>query len=386
MRQLQKLLIYGFAIFSMFFGSGNLVFPLKIGQESGGSWQIGFLGLFLTGILLPFLGLFAIKLHKGSYEAFFSQVGEVLGKIITLFTLSLLGSFGVVPRCITVAHAGVSYVYPEFSLTLFSALFSLLCFIFCIKDNFMIAVLGKWITPILLACLAWLIICGVGHAEAGVLSLKSEATEIFLSSFLTGYQTMDLIAAFFFSSLIFKQMQQDCVDEGGDDQMIRKALYPSILGAFLLALVYAGFVYLGAHYAEITANVANEFILPTIASHVLGAGASKLIAVIIIFSCLTTAIALNNIYARYLSSLFNGGGRLFLLFLSLTTTVSFLISLLDFYGIAKFLAPVLELSYPGLIILTCYSMIPNFEYKARGAKILFYGATLLAILAKYYGY
>lgn len=71
MKRYAHTFIYGFAIFSMFFGSGNLVFPLQIGQYSAQYWLLGFLGLFITGILLPFLGLFVIKLHRGSYNAFF---------------------------------------------------------------------------------------------------------------------------------------------------------------------------------------------------------------------------------------------------------------------------------------------------------------------------
>ena len=57
----QNILIYGFSIFTMFFGSGNLVFPLQIGYQSGSHWLAGFAGLFLTGIVLPFMGLFVIK-------------------------------------------------------------------------------------------------------------------------------------------------------------------------------------------------------------------------------------------------------------------------------------------------------------------------------------
>ena len=97
MQRYKSILIYGFALFAMFFGSGNLVFPIKIGQSTGSFWFLGFLGLFVTGILLPFLGLFVIKLHKGSYNSFFAQAGPIAKIALPLFTLSLLGSFGVVP-------------------------------------------------------------------------------------------------------------------------------------------------------------------------------------------------------------------------------------------------------------------------------------------------
>ncbi len=78
--------MYGFAIFAMFFGSGNLVFPLQIGQIAGSHWFIAFIGLLITGILLPFLGLFVIKLHRGNIHAFFNEAGPVAGIILPLFT------------------------------------------------------------------------------------------------------------------------------------------------------------------------------------------------------------------------------------------------------------------------------------------------------------
>ncbi|MDP3935448.1 MAG: branched-chain amino acid transport system II carrier protein, partial [Alphaproteobacteria bacterium] len=104
MKQYKLICVYGFAIFAMFFGSGNLVFPLQLGQHVGKNWFLGFLGLLSTGIVLPFLGLFVIKLHKGNYRSFFAEGGKMASIILPFFTLSLLGSFGVVPRCITVAH------------------------------------------------------------------------------------------------------------------------------------------------------------------------------------------------------------------------------------------------------------------------------------------
>ena len=157
-------LVYGFSIFSMFFGSGNLVFPLQIGVETGNRWLIGFLGLFLTGIILPFLGLFVVKLHKGSYADFFGDAGTLARWLLPLFTLSLLGAFGVVPRCIAVAYGGIEHIFPNTSLQLFSMLFCVLCFVMCLSDRIMITLLGKWLTPILLLCLTILIVVGVVKA------------------------------------------------------------------------------------------------------------------------------------------------------------------------------------------------------------------------------
>lgn len=369
-------LLYGFALFSMFFGSGNLVFPLQIGMNSGNQWLMGFIGLLLTGIVLPFLGLFVIKIHKGSYEDFFGQAGSVARVILPLFTLSLLGAFGVIPRCITVAHGGIASLFPSVSLIYFSVLFCIICFIMCLKDRHMVAILGKWLTPVMLVCLILLILGGIYYAPA-LSTQASESWSVFSAGFQRGYKTMDLFAAFFFSSFMFKQIQDKMGSSACEKSIIQAALAPSLIGAGLLGLIYFGLVFLGAYYAPIAQNVSPELILPTIASNILGEHAALVIGIIVIFACLSTAVALNNIYARYLCKLLKLAPAYFPWVLMGTTLISFTISLLDFKGIAQFLEPVLDVSYPGIILLTFLSI---FMKGFRNIKTTaFYGMLLMML-------
>ncbi len=377
MARYRLVLIYGFALFAMFFGSGNLVFPIKIGASTGSSWLLGFLGLAITGIILPFCGLFVVKLHRGNYNSFFAEAGMLTKIILPLFTLSLLGSFGVVPRCITVAQSGLSYVVPHLSSILFSLLFCAVTYYFCLKDQRMIGALGKWMSPILLIALVVLIISGIWKSDPEIAYVSNSSTDAFYNGFITGYQTMDLFAAFFFSSLIFIQIQKIMPESSSLSDTIKFALLPSILGAIQLAIIYLGFVYLGAHYSNVISGIAPEYMLPTIAKHVMGNSATLFISVAMLFSCLTTAVALNNIYARYLLSLFQLSENTFPWMLLATTASSFLISLLDFKGIAAFLAPALEVSYPGIIALTLLSILTK---KWRRFKMFsFYGISLVMV-------
>ena len=370
MQQYKSTLIYGFAIFAMFFGSGNLVFPIQIGYLTGSNWFLGFLGLFISGILLPFLGLFVIKLHRGSYNNFFREAGELAGTLIPLFALSLLGSFGVVPRCIIVAYGSMAYIFPEISLSMFSIIFCIITFLFCLKDQVMIGILGKFMSPVLLIALSVLIMVGVNKAAPAEISSDSA----FAEGFLTGYQTMDLFAAFFFSALVFSQIQNSLAKGAEYKEIIRITIKPSIFGALLLALIYSGFVFLGAHYSNLLNNAAPESMLPIIAMHIMGDNAAVFIAIAMLFSCLTTAVALNNIYSRYICSNLNIKDNKFWIVLLCTTGIAFLVSLLDFQGIAKFLSPALKVSYPGIIVLTILSIFLR-GYK-RVKICAFYGISL----------
>lgn len=376
MEHYKSILIYGFAIFAMFFGSGNLVFPLQVGRATGDSWLFGYLGLFMTGIILPFLGLMVIKVYRGSYIAFFGEAGTLMKHVLPLFTLSLLGSFGIVPRCITVAHGSLLELFPGFSLFAFSLLFSTLTYFLCLRDERMIQIIGKWLSPLKVAALLSLILIAFWTAPDSIQSMGGK--EALENGFLTGYQTMDLFAAFFFSALIFSQIEKALPASTSQKEILKYAIKPSIIGASLIALVYFGFVFLGSHYADLIADVSPELYLPTIAKHTMGRFATYFIAFAMPLSCLTTAVALNNIYARYICNTLKMESSRFPYILLGTTSMSFAISLLDFKGIAAFLAPVLQMSYPGLIALTVLSLI-SYHYKKIKIS-LFYGITFTMLL------
>lgn len=379
----KKMFIFGFTIFSMFFGSGNLVFPLQIGVATGSHWWVGFLGLFLTGIILPFLGLFVIKLHHGNYLAFFGEAGKIAKWLLPLFILSLLGSFGVVPRCIAVAHGGISYIYPEVSLIAFSVVFCGLCYLICLKDEWMVSILGKWLTPLKLIALSVLIGTGI-YCATGLPAPSQTSIESFWTGFSNGYQMMDLFAAFFFSAVIFQQIQKLLPNEmaSADNRTVLKmALGSSLVGASILSIIYLFFVYLGAYFQDVAANVSPELILPSIATHLLGEQATLIIATLILFSCISTSVALTNVYARYLCTLFKAPKTLYPFILFMTMLVAFSVSLLDFTGISAFLGPILEKTYPSLILLTILSICSRKHRVLK--KVVFYGLLALMILEGY---
>lgn len=380
MKNTNLIITYGFALFAMFFGSGNLVFPIKIGLYTNEYWYAGFVGLFLTGIILPFLGLFVVKLHRGSYASFFAEAGTLAKFILPLFALSLLGSFGVVPRCITVAHGGLSYFFEGINLIPFSLIFCSVTYILCLQDKGMVTIMGKFLSPFLFSSIIILILIGIFSPSFETKS-NLDIKLAFYEGFLTGYETMDLLAAFFFSAVIFSKLESLLVKEGdknSEKDLLSVSIFSSIIGGVLLSIVYMGFVYLGAKNAALLEGQDPEFMLAIIAKNTLGRGASIITILAIVLSCLTTAVALNSIYAHYMSELFHVKERKFYIVLLITTGISCLISMFDFKGIASFLAPVLVVSYPSLIVLTIMSI---FIKKMNILKtIIFYAIALVMFL------
>lgn len=49
-------LVIGLALFAMFFGAGNLIFPPYLGKAMGSKFLIAAIGFVITGVGLPFFG------------------------------------------------------------------------------------------------------------------------------------------------------------------------------------------------------------------------------------------------------------------------------------------------------------------------------------------
>ena len=163
----------GLAIFSMFFGAGNLMYPLEVGMESGSQIAWGLLGFLLTAACLPVLGLFAMILFDGDYKAFFNRLGSTTGSIIVFLSLLIIGPLIAIPRIITLSHTMIAPFIPvpflqEISLTssfVFSLIFLGITFLLTFRENNIVDVLGNVISPLLLGALA--IIIGKGCWFAG---------------------------------------------------------------------------------------------------------------------------------------------------------------------------------------------------------------------------
>lgn len=344
-----KTLAAGLAVFSMFFGSGNLVFPLILGQQTQGESFISIIGLFLTAVLMPFLGVLAMILVRGEYRQFFSFLGKPLYLLICSSIIGLIGPFGVIPRCLTIAHAGIKTFAPETPLLLFSILSCIFIFFISMKKGRLIDILGYLLTPLLLGSLLTIAIKGLFSISVFPESPLNKL-ESFSLGFVEGYNMMDLLAAFFFSKMVLRYFE---TDKGIN---LNRAIKAGGIGMGLLGVIYIAFTLLGAAFSFKLQNVAPEQLLMKLAYEVLGPTGGILASIAITLACLTTAMALADVSSHFLvndlcNSKLNGNISMLLVLSS-----SILISTFEFSGIAKFLAPILKVVYPILIVLTLFNL------------------------------
>ena len=338
----------GLAMFSMFFGSGNLVFPLVVGQLSEGHYWLAAFGIILTGVLVPFLGTLAILLFNGDQNAFFGRLGRLAAFLIPLVCLSIMGPFGVLARCITVAHGTFHLLFPNVSLWTFSGVSCLILFLLTIRKSRLISLLGSILTPLLLLSLAAICFFAISSVELPKISLEeSGAWSSFSQGIFQGYQTMDLLAAFFFSAFIIKHLNSH-PHSGSPLPIFMKA---SLLGAGLLTSVYFLLVLMGAMYAPELASIRPEEMLGFIAEKTLGSFGAPVVVIAVVLACATTATVLALLYADFLRKEIAKDKIPQWLALSLTLGIAFCTSTLEFSGIARIIGPILEVCYPALIVL-----------------------------------
>lgn len=356
MKSKTLILSTGLAMFSMFFGSGNLVFPLVVGQMSQGHYALAAIGILLTGVLVPFLGILAMLFFKGKTDEFFSLLGKYAPFWLSLICLSIMGPFGVLARCITVAHGAFQLILPNTQLWIFSLITCSIIFLLTIKKSRIVPMLGSVLTPFLLATLAAIALFGLYSTNLPQ-TTSDGAWDSFTIGIFQGYQTMDLLAAFFFSTFVIRHLEKNLKNQGDSSRTISIFFKSSIIGAGLLASIYFILVLLGSMYAPELAQIPPQEMLGYVAQRALGPLAAPVVCVCVILACLTTGIVLTSLFADFLKKEVSKDRLSNPLALICTLGFAFFTSTLEFSGIAKYIGPLLEVMYPALIILAVLGIL-----------------------------
>lgn len=348
----QRPWVIGLALFSMFFGSGNLIFPLAVGQYAQEQYLPATLGFCITAVLIPFMGVIAMVMYHGNYRKFFGVFGKTIGFIVTFMLLIFWIPMGSGPRCITLSYGAVKHYIGDTPLWLFSLAYSGLVFAITYRKNRIIDILGRFLTPALLGILAVVFAIGL-YNSTGFSPTEHTALQAFGEGLAEGYNTQDLIAAFFFSATIIGILthkgESDSVKD--DRPALRLALKSSVIGVTILGVVYLGLLYLGAAHASVLEGLSKDLLLPALVRMLLGDQLGFFATLAIALACLTTSVALALVFTDFLRfRVFRDNlGHSFSL--ALTCMITYSMSLIGFAGISAILSTAMEYMYPFLIVM-----------------------------------
>lgn len=89
-------LFIGSMLFGLFFGAGNLIFPIHMGQEAGAAISQANFGFLITAVGFPFLGIIALGISQsnGVFELA-SRVNRIMLIFLQFYFISLLAPFSL---------------------------------------------------------------------------------------------------------------------------------------------------------------------------------------------------------------------------------------------------------------------------------------------------
>lgn len=354
-------------LFGMFFGAGNLIFPVSMGQLSGNNmWQAA-AGFLITGVGLPLLGVAALGISReDGLMGLSSRVGRRYGKFFTCILYLTIGPFFAIPRCATVAYTvGVERIIPDSMQTAVLAVFSLLFFaavlFFSLRPGEILTWIGKVLNPLFLLFLGLLVIRALLSPMGSISGAAPEgayAAGAFYQGFLEGYNTMDALAGLAFGIIVVNVIRDLGVENPGD--AAKNTVRSGILSSVLMAVIYVLVTVVGAQSRGVFPPSSNGGeALALIAGHYFGPAGAVILAAAVTLACLKTAVGLITSCGETFQKIFPKGPS-YRIWAVLFSTLSFLIANLGLDAIVSWSKPVLLFLYPlaiTLILLTLFGRL-----------------------------
>ncbi|MDR3551058.1 MAG: branched-chain amino acid transport system II carrier protein [Candidatus Babeliales bacterium] len=364
----------GLAVFSMLIGAGNLIFPLLAGMQSGNKTPIAMVGFFITAVFLPIIGLITMILFDGNYEVFFKRLGTIPGHLFIFTSMIILGPLICIPRIATLSHEMIAPFIPwhflsvitPLSAGVFSTIFFISTFLVTYRKNKIVEILGNIISPMLIISLTFIFVKGIMNAQKIAVNTNTNV-EVFKQNILLGYQTLDLIGALFYASIVLNILKKTL-----DPEILRKprilvwiSLKAGIIGGILLGLVYIGMGFIGAYHGHGFEDINAAELFREISFKVLDSHGAAIIAIATLMACLSTAIAICAVLAEYIRTTLSNKTISFALALALVLIACMPLSIAGFEQVATLTAgPITYIGYPMLITITlCNLGYKLFDFK-----------------------
>ena len=369
---MKESIIVASTLFGMFFGAGNLIFPVHLGQMAGSSTLPAVIGFCITAVTIPILAVAAIgNTHSDDLLQLSSKVSKRYGWLFTLVLYLTIGPFFAIPRCATVSFTtGLQPIIGDSHIRLWQFLFSLVFFgfvlYFSLRPGKITVWIGKIINPIFLVFLAILVIAALvnpGAAISEVEPAEAYRSGALFNGIIEGYGTMDAIAGLAFGIAIINIVRDLGIDD--DNDVARETLKSGVFTGILMIIIYALTIVMGAQSRGLFETSENGAIaLTQISGHYLGAVGSFVLAFTITFACLKTAIGLITSCAEMFIKLIPGklnyrGWAMFF------TLLSFIISNIGLTAIINYAVPVLMLLYPLATVLVILALCEKAFGKSR---------------------
>lgn len=381
----KDVIVMGFALFSMFFGAGNLLFPPYLGMVSGNQWVTSLIGFVVADVGLALLVIAAVSKCNGELDNVLNRAGKGLSKVIGVAAVLCIGPFLAIPRtAATTYEMGVMPLVGDLGKTgsvVFCVIFFALTLVLTIKPSKVVDILGKFLTPALLIALIILIIKGFMTPIGDLSQTQMIDNNLFSEGITQGYMTMDALGAGVLSAVIITSIGARGYTKAEDKMKLM--LKAGLIAGVALTVIYGGLVYLGATLSNLPgfeATTPQASLMVIITEKLLGYPGKLILGVIVGLACLTTSIGLTSAAGEYLQSITNGK----LSYEKVVISICVFSAIVGSFGvdmIIKYSVPMLELVYPVLVLLSAMSIFGDKIKNNNAFKGGAYATLLVSVIS-----
>ena len=391
-RSASDFVFIGLALFAMFFGAGNLIFPPAIGVRSGPDWFIGFLCFFIADAGLAVIGMLSMVKANGRIENVTGVIGKTPSTILATAVILCIGPGIAIPRTATVTYGlGLAPVFNiaadnKWALPVFSVVFFLIVLALTIKPTRVVDIVGKVLTPVLVVALLIMIVIGFVSPK-GSISDPLPGTQTVQYGILNGYQTMDGMASLFFAIIVISAVYAKGYTSRKDSTSM--TIKASVVAGILLFIVYGGLAYLGATTGTLwkslvgipvkSGGVDQAGLVINITNALMGKAGVVILGIVVALACLTTAIGLTSATAEYFHKLSKGKLKYSHMVIAVCVFSAFICNL-GLATILKIAVPILLLVYPIVVLLLVVTLFRRFINKQWAYKLAAIAALIVSAI------
>ncbi len=356
-KKLLDTIIIGFALFAIFFGAGNLIFPPYLGVTAGENWGIATLAFLISDPLLSIIAVMVVAALGGSALNVGRRVHPLFASALAAICVLLIGPIFAVPRTGASTHEiFVQSYFPSAPQWITSLVFFGIVLWITYKENSVMDAIGKYLTPILLFILFCIFVAAIVQPDATFAT--TDGTGLFAQGFKEGYQTMDVLGAPLLAGVVMKDITRRGYLNKKDQ--FRMMFGVGIVAFILLALVYSTLAYSGASMSTVIDTTAQRAaMLTTIVKNLLGSWGQLAMGLAVCFACLTTAIGLTTTCGQYFEEV-SKGKISYKKTILVTVAVEFIISLVGVDSLINLAVPVLTFIFPIMIALILFSAFDQY--------------------------
>ncbi len=375
----KDVIVFGFALFAMFFGAGNLIFPPYLGIITGPEWLTAFGGFTFADAGLALLAVMATAKYDGNVIALFKRAGLKLAIVLGCADILCIGPFLAIPRTgATTYEMGIMPLLGNtIPIAVFAAIFFIITYVLTIKPSKVVDIVGRVLTPALLIALAVIIVKGI-ISPLGPIVEEPMIQGVVGEGIAQGYQTMDAFAAIALASVLIVSLNEKGYNTVGDK--LKAIMKSGVLACVGLALVYGGLCFLGATVSTMYGVDAQQSqVIVNITEGLLGQTGKVILAVCVALACLTTSIGLTSATGQFFEKL--SGGKLKYKTVVLAVCIfSACMASIGVGGIIKVASPVLSIVYPPTIVLVILAFFTEKIQNDNVYKFAVYTSLIVSIL------